>query len=62
METPTRTPSHFGVRERWLTTALLALELIIFAIDASDTQLILPQIMTSLRVKMWGCSTWCLTG
>ena len=52
METPTPTSSHFGVRERWLTTAFLGLGLITFAIDASNTQLILPQVMTSLRVEM----------
>ena len=33
---------HLSARERWLTTTLLGLGLIIFAIDASNTQLILP--------------------
>src|ERR671926_376527 len=52
MDTPTSTPSHIGTRERWVTTALLGLGLITFAIDASNTQLILPQIMTSMRVDL----------
>src|SRR5262245_33467180 len=60
METPTSTSSHFGVRERWLTTALLGLGLITFAIDASNTQLILPQVMTSLRVELYEIH-WILT-
>src|SRR3989442_12741197 len=60
METPTSPSSHFGVRERWLTTALLGLGLITFAIDASNTQLILPQIMTSLRVELYEIH-WILT-
>src|SRR5713101_7743502 len=46
MEMPTSTPSQIGARERWITTALLGLGLITFAIDASNTQLILPQVMT----------------
>jgi len=60
METPTSTSSHFGVRERWLTTALLGLGLVTFAIDASNTQLILPQVMTSLRVELYEIH-WILT-
>jgi EmrB/QacA subfamily drug resistance transporter len=60
METPTSTPSHLGARERWLTTALLGLGLITFAIDASNTQLILPQIMTNLRVELYQIH-WVLT-
>jgi len=60
MEMPTSTPSQIGVRERWLTTALLGLGLITFAIDASNTQLILPQIMTSLRVELYEIN-WILT-
>ena len=60
METPTSTPPHFGVRERWITTALLGLGLITFAIDASNTQLILPQVMTSLRVELYEIH-WILT-
>ena len=54
------TPSHLGVRERWLTTALLGLGLVTFAIDASNTTLILPQIMTSLRVELYEIH-WVLT-
>ena len=52
MEMPTSTPSQIGVRERWITTALLGLGLITFAIDASNTQLSLPQIMTNMRVDL----------
>src|SRR5919108_307910 len=51
---------HVGVRERWLTTTLLGLGLITFAIDASNTQLILPQLMTSLRVEVYQVH-WALT-
>jgi MFS transporter, DHA2 family, multidrug resistance protein len=53
-------PLHIGVRERWLTTALLGLGLITFAIDASNTQLVLPQIMTNLRVELYQIH-WVLT-
>jgi EmrB/QacA subfamily drug resistance transporter len=60
METPTSTPSHLGARERWVTTALLGLGLITFAIDASNTQLCLPQIMTSMRVDLYEIH-WILT-
>ena len=51
---------HLSVRERWLTTTLLGLGLITFAIDASNTQLILPQLMTSLRVEVYQVH-WALT-
>jgi DHA2 family multidrug resistance protein len=61
METHTSTPSSLlSVRERWLTTALLGLGLITFAVDASNTTLILPQIMTSLRVEVYQIH-WVLT-
>ena len=53
METHTSLSSQVSVRERWLTTALLGLGLITFAIDASNTRLILPQIMTGLRVELY---------
>ena len=52
METSTTTPSNIGARERWITTTLLGLGLITFAIDASNTQLCLPQIMTNMRVDL----------
>ncbi|HEY7492067.1 MAG TPA: DHA2 family efflux MFS transporter permease subunit [Candidatus Tectomicrobia bacterium] len=52
--------SHFSARDRWLTTALLGLGLITFAIDASNTTLILPQIMTNLRVELYEIH-WVLT-
>jgi DHA2 family multidrug resistance protein len=60
MEKSTPTSATFGVRERWLTTALLGLGLITFAIDASNTQLILPQLMTSMRVELFQIH-WVLT-
>ncbi|HEY5868856.1 MAG TPA: MFS transporter, partial [Candidatus Tectomicrobia bacterium] len=60
METPTTTPSHSGARERWITTTLLGLGLITFAIDASNTQLCLPQIMTNMRVDLYEIH-WILT-
>ena len=60
MEQHASMSSHLGVRERWLTTTLLGLGLITFAIDASNTQLILPQLMTSLRVEVYEIH-WALT-
>jgi EmrB/QacA subfamily drug resistance transporter len=52
METATRIPPQISARERWLTTALLGIGLITFAVDASNTQLSLPQIMTNMRVDL----------
>lgn len=60
MEPHASMSAHFSVRERWLTTALLGLGLLTFAIDASNTTLILPQIMTSLRVDLYEIH-WVLT-
>ena len=60
METSANTSLPLSVRERWLTTALLGLGLITFAIDASNTTLILPQIMTNLRVELYEIH-WVLT-
>src|ERR671923_459310 len=60
METHTSPSSPLSVRERWLTTALLGLGLITFAVDASNTTLILPQIMTTLRVEVYQIH-WVLT-
>ncbi|HEY5868616.1 MAG TPA: MFS transporter, partial [Candidatus Tectomicrobia bacterium] len=60
METSTTTSLPLGSRERWLTTALLGLGLITFAVDASNTTLILPQIMTNLRVELYEIH-WALT-
>ncbi len=51
MDSPA-TSAHLGGRERWLTTGLLGIGLIVFAINASLTGLILPKIMTSLRVEL----------
>src|SRR5919197_910957 len=60
METHTSLSSQLSARDRQLTTALLGLGLITFAIDASNTTLILPQIMTSLRVEGYQIH-WVLT-
>ncbi len=54
------TPSHLGFRERWLTVGLLGIGLIAFAINASVTSLILPKLMTSLRVELYQIH-WVLT-
>jgi EmrB/QacA subfamily drug resistance transporter len=61
METHASLSSHFSARERRLTTALLGLGLITFAIEASNTTLILPQIMTSMHVELYQIH-WVLTG
>ena len=60
METRASTSLPISVRERWLTTALLGLGLITFAVDASNTTLILPQIMTNMRVELYQIH-WVLT-
>jgi len=60
MEPQKSLSSQLSARERVLTTALLGLGLITFAIDASNTTLILPQIMTSLRVEVFQIH-WVLT-
>ena len=60
METHASTSSHFSNRDRWLPTSLLCLGLITFAIDASNITLILPQIMTNLRVELYEIH-WVLT-
>jgi EmrB/QacA subfamily drug resistance transporter len=60
MKTSADTSLPLSVRERWLTTALLGLGLITFAVDASNTTLILPQIMTNLRVELYEIH-WVLT-
>ena len=52
--------AHRGARALVITTALLGLGLITFAIDASNTQLILPQVMTSMRVDLYEIH-WILT-
>jgi MFS transporter, DHA2 family, multidrug resistance protein len=61
MQTHTSLSLQLTGRERGLTTAILGLGLITFAIDASNTTLILPQIMTSLRVEVFQIH-WVLTG
>lgn len=53
METSASTSAQFSAHERWLITALLGLGLITFAVDASNTTLILPQIMIDMRVEIY---------
>jgi MFS transporter, DHA2 family, multidrug resistance protein len=60
METHTSLATDVSSRDRWLITALLGLGLITFAIDASNTRLVLPQMMTSLRVELYQ-SHWVFT-
>jgi MFS family permease len=52
MDPPT-TASHLGVRDRWLTTGLLGIGLIVLALEASVSNYTLPKIMTSLRVELY---------
>ncbi len=47
------TTTHLGVRERWLTSGLLGIGLVTFAISASMTNLILSKLMTSMRVELY---------
>ncbi len=54
------TATYLGVRERWLTTGLLGIGLIVFAIEASVSNYALPKIMTSLRVELYQIH-WMLT-
>jgi EmrB/QacA subfamily drug resistance transporter len=53
METSVTTSAHSNARERWLITALLGLGLITFAVDTSNTTLILPRIMIDMRVEIY---------
>ncbi len=46
-------PTFLGARDRWLTSGLLGIGLVTFAISASMTNLILPKIMTSMRVELY---------
>ena len=52
MDTPDA-PTHLGARDRWLTSGLLGIGLVTFAISASTTNLILAELMTSLRVELY---------
>ena len=53
MESASSESTHLGLRDRWLTAGLLGIGLVTFAITASTTNLILPQLMTSLRVELF---------
>ncbi len=46
-------PTFLGTRDRWLTSGLLGIGLVTFAIGGSMTNLILPKIMTSMRVELY---------
>lgn len=52
MDTPD-SPTHLEARDRWLTSGLLGIGLVTFAISASTTNLILAELMTSLRVELY---------
>jgi EmrB/QacA subfamily drug resistance transporter len=60
METSESTFAQISSHERWLITSLLGLGLITFAVDASNTTLILPQIMIDMRVEIYQLH-WVLT-
>ena len=49
----TATVTHLGFRERWITTGLVGIGLIVIAINGSTTNLILAKIMTNLRVELY---------
>ena len=49
----TATATHLGFRERWITTGLVGIGLIVIAINGSTTNLILAKIMTNLRVELY---------
>ncbi len=49
----TATPTHLGFRDRWITTGLVGIGLIVFAINGSTTNLVLSKIMTNLRVELY---------
>ena len=48
----TVTSTHLGFRDRWITTGILGIGLIVFAINGSTTNLVLSKIMTNLRVEL----------
>ena len=52
MDTSTSS-TELGMRERWLTAGLLGIGLVTFAINGSTTNLILSELMTSLRVELY---------
>lgn len=45
--------THLGFRDRWVTTGLVGIGLIVFAINGSTTNLILAKIMTNMRVELY---------
>lgn len=53
MESSASESSYLSPRDRWLTTGLVGIGLVVFAITASTTNLILPKMMTSLRVEFF---------
>ncbi|MDH3604988.1 MAG: DHA2 family efflux MFS transporter permease subunit [Candidatus Tectomicrobia bacterium] len=53
MESSASESSYLSLRDRWLTTGLVGIGLVVFAITSSTTNLILPKMMTSLRVEFY---------
>ncbi len=53
MESSEPESSYLNPRDRWLTTGLVGIGLVIFAITASSTNLILPKMMTNLRIEFY---------
>jgi EmrB/QacA subfamily drug resistance transporter len=54
------TTTHLSVQDRWLTTGLLGIGLVTFAINGSITNLILSKLMTSMRVELYNIH-WVVT-
>ncbi len=53
MENSASESASLSLRDRWLTTGLVGIGLVVFAITSSTTNLILPKMMTSLRVEFY---------
>ena len=47
------TSTQLSVKDRWLTSGLLGIGLVTFAIHGSTTNFILPKLMTSMRVELY---------